>query len=44
MTGIGDGPIDPRYRQKMNALAKTLDEWIAGCSATEGDRRRGQPG
>lgn len=27
---LGDAPIDPRYRQKMNALAKTLDEWFNG--------------
>jgi hypothetical protein len=26
--GLGDAPIDPRYHQKMNALARTLDEWF----------------
>jgi hypothetical protein len=27
---LGDKPIDPRYHRKMNALARTLDEWFNG--------------
>ena len=30
MSTIGDGPIDPRYEQKMQALARSLDEWFNG--------------
>ena len=26
--GLGDAPIEDKYRRKMNALAKTLDEWF----------------
>jgi hypothetical protein len=28
--GLGDAPIEDRYHRKMNALAKTLDEWFNG--------------
>ena len=37
-TGLGDAPIDPRYREKMKALAKTLDEGFNGPA--KGDDRK----
>jgi hypothetical protein len=30
--GLGDAPIEDKYRRKMNALARTLDEWFNGES------------
>jgi hypothetical protein len=38
--GLGDAPIEDRYHRKMNALAKTLDEWFNG-NAKGKDRKVG---
>jgi hypothetical protein len=38
--GLGDAPIEDKYRRKMNALAKTLDEWFNG-NAKGKDRKVG---
>lgn len=27
---LGDAPIEPAYRDKMNVLARVLDEWFNG--------------
>ena len=39
-SGVGDAPIEDKYRRKMNALAKTLDEWFNG-DAKGKDRKVG---
>ena len=36
--GFGDAPIEDKYHRKMNALARTLDEWFNG-DAKGKDRR-----
>jgi hypothetical protein len=28
--GLGDAPIEDKHHRKMNALARTLDEWFNG--------------
>jgi hypothetical protein len=38
--GLGDAPIEDKYRRKMNALARTLDEWFNG-NARGKDRKVG---
>jgi hypothetical protein len=38
--GLGDAPIEPRYREKMNALARVLDEFFNG-EAKGADRKVG---
>lgn len=38
--GLGDAPIEDKYHRKMNALARTLDEWFNG-NARGKDRRVG---
>ena len=38
--GLGDAPIEDNYRRKMNALARTLDEWFNG-DAKGKDRKVG---
>ena len=38
---LGDAPIDPKYRQQMNAVAGALDEIFNGADARP--RERGEP-
>ena len=38
--GLGDAPIEHKYHRKMNALARTLDEWFNG-NAKGKDRKVG---
>jgi hypothetical protein len=37
---LGDAPIDPEYREQMNALARVLDEYFNG-EAKGQDRKAG---
>jgi len=37
---LGDGPVEPRFRQMMNALASTIDEAFNG-KAQGKDRKNG---
>lgn len=40
MPELGDQPIEPRYREQMIAIAKTLDEFLNG-DAKGSERRTG---
>jgi len=40
MPGLGDAPIEPRLRQRMNELAQLLDGLLNG-GATGSDRQNG---
>jgi hypothetical protein len=43
MSELGDGPIEAEYQEKMNALARVIDEFFNGEAASTAGSTRPAP-